>query len=479
MKTTGLLINILISIFLMGLISACDALLEEYPKDQYSEHSIRQDKETMLRVLYGAYNNQPERSPSKFGRHDLTTDYMIQKFGHFNNQSQIYQDFAWNSLHVWLRNNYNQKYQGINAANLVLDNIDEAVSFEEEERIKIKAEARFCRAFLYNQLYDEFGPVPLTTTTRTNDYEIPRATEEEMVNFIKTELTEAAVDLPLTQELFGRATKGAALGVLCKFLLNQRDWAGSAKIAQDIIDMDIYRLYPDYIELFHVSSEPNVEEFLYAWNFVAEGGWTHYYVGDAYPPNAAEAPEGVTITAAQWWTADWLVYSFEPQDRRRDFFLTKYYNTQLKDSVVLLGNNRTACLKFTGDPDAINHESGTDDPIVRYADILLSRAEALNELNGPQQEQIDLINEVRNRAGASEYELTDFSTKEQLRDTLLLERIRELYFESKRREDLIRHDRFISNAVARGKNAKPHHVRFPLPQAAIDANPKLEQNPGY
>ena len=100
-------------------------------------------------------------------------------------------------------------------------------------------------------------------------------------------------------------------------------------------------------------------------------------------------------------------------------------------------------------------------------------------MSGPTQESIDLMNEVRERSGATLASLSDFSSKEELRDTILLERIKELYFESKRREDLIRHDRFISGAIDRGKNAKDYHVRFPLPQAEIDANPMLEQNPGY
>jgi starch-binding outer membrane protein, SusD/RagB family len=314
-------------IILIGFFTSCDVLespLEDYPKDQYSPQSLRQDKETMLRVLYGAYNNQTEQSHTKFGRHDLTTDYMIQKFGHFNNQSQIYQDFAWNSLHAWVQNHYTRKYLGINFANLVLDNIEEATSFEPQEKAIVKAEARFCRAFLYYQLYDEFGPVPLVTTTDIGNYEIPRAEEEVMVSFIQTELQEAAISLPLQQGMFGRATRGAALGVLCKFLLNQRRWEESAEIAQDIIDLGIYELYPDYIELFHVSSEPNTEEFIYAWSYVAEGGVTHFYIGDAYPPYDADCPPSVSITAAQWYTADWLVNSFEKDDRRRDFFKTKY-----------------------------------------------------------------------------------------------------------------------------------------------------------
>ena len=70
-------------------------------------------------------------------------------------------------------------------------------------------------------------------------------------------------------------------------------------------------------------------------------------------------------------------------------------------------------------------------------------------------------------------------TKESLREAILKERSWEFFFEGKTREDLLRHDLFITRAVARGKNAKPHHVLYPIPQTELDANKLLEQNPGY
>ncbi|MEX2594855.1 MAG: RagB/SusD family nutrient uptake outer membrane protein [Anditalea sp.] len=131
----------------------------------------------------------------------------------------------------------------------------------------------------------------------------------------------------------------------------------------------------------------------------------------------------------------------------------------------------------------MGNEHGNDEPEIRYADILLSRAEALNELNGPNQESIDLINQVRLRAGLSSELLAvgDFSTKEALREHLLNERAWEFYGEvGIRREDQIRMGTFISSAIERGHtNAQPFRVVFPIPQAAIDADPNLVQNENY
>ncbi|MEJ7830419.1 MAG: RagB/SusD family nutrient uptake outer membrane protein [Segetibacter sp.] len=123
---------------------------------------------------------------------------------------------------------------------------------------------------------------------------------------------------------------------------------------------------------------------------------------------------------------------------------------------------------------------GNDLPEIRYADILLSRAEALNELTGPNTESINLINLVRKRAELTDVKLTDFTSKDALRDHIIKERGWEFYSEGLRREDLIRTGKFISYAQARGvANAKDYKVLFPIPQQALDADPLLKQNPGY
>jgi hypothetical protein len=91
---------------------------------------------------------------------------------------------------------------------------------------------------------------------------------------------------------------------------------------------------------------------------------------------------------------------------------------------------------------------------------------------------IDLVNQVRNRAHAPLLSLAGY-TQSTLRDAILQERKWEFYHEGKSREDELRHDIFISNAVARGKNAKAFQVVYPIPQAEVDANPNLDQTDGY
>ncbi|RYZ47407.1 MAG: RagB/SusD family nutrient uptake outer membrane protein, partial [Sphingobacteriales bacterium] len=162
----------------------------------------------------------------------------------------------------------------------------------------------------------------------------------------------------------------------------------------------------------------------------------------------------------------------------RTLLLTSFVNTA-GATVSLLGGDNIRSFKYLPDPGAVGASHGNDIPEIRFADILLAHAEALNELNGPSQAAIDLINRVRTRAGVSILALVDFPSKDLLRDHILKERGWEFFSEGHRRLDLLRMNKFISNAVARGKNAKPHHVLFPIPQEVMDSDPLLEQNAGY
>jgi hypothetical protein len=118
--------------------------------------------------------------------------------------------------------------------------------------------------------------------------------------------------------------------------------------------------------------------------------------------------------------------------------------------------------------------------MIRYAEVLLNAAEALNEINGPNQEAIGYINQVRERAGVPLYSVSDFASKEELRDAILDERGWEFVSEGLRRMDLVRQGKFISRAKARGvSHAQDYMMRFPIPQAEINSNPNLEQNEGY
>ena len=184
--------------------------------------------------------------------------------------------------------------------------------------------------------------------------------------------------------------------------------------------------------------------------------------------------------ATQYRMRSVFTNTFDVANDKRAILLIRSYVNQSNATVNLLATaDNVRSLKYWDNGTLGNH-SGNDVPLIRYADILLSRAEALNEVSGPTQASLDLINLVRTRAGLGNLTLAVATSKEILRDLILRERAWEFYSEGKRREDLLRHDRFISGAQARGITAAAaKHKLFPIPQAELDANKACKPTDGY
>ena len=385
-------------------------------------------------------------------------------------------DFTWDSNHSQIQSMWVVYFNSIRDANIILDNIDREIFSDEFKQLTI-AEVHFLRGWAYSELYNLFGPVPLYTSS-TDDPLQPRATDAEVRAFIEQELHAAINGLPVEPAAFGKASKGAAMGVLSKYYLNTHQWQKAADLTQEIIDLGEYELVANYSDVFSISNEGNAE-MVWALPKNAASTTASFWVNAlVFPPDFPMPYPNNGVFAARTYLFDEFVNSFELSDNRQELIVTEFESTATGEIVQGLGNDRSFPYKFEFDPNSVGVRGGNNVPVVRYADILLSRAEALNELSGPSQEVIDLINLVRQRAGASLLSLAGFS-KESLRAAILEERAKEFWFEGKAREDQIRHGVFISGAVARGKNAQEYRVLYPIPQVELDANPDLEQNEGY
>ncbi|WP_420593035.1 RagB/SusD family nutrient uptake outer membrane protein [Robiginitalea biformata] len=386
-------------------------------------------------------------------------------------------DFTWDSNHSQLFSIWQTHFSSIRDANIVLDNLDNE-NLSDGFRQVTEAEARFLRGWNYAALYNWFGRLPLYTSS-TDDPLQPRATDEETRAFIEQELEAAAANLPDQATEFGRASRGTALAVLTKYYLNTRQWQKAANAAQDVIELGQYALLTNYSDVFAFDNEGN-QELIWAH---PKDGATIAAAGNAlnaltFPPDFPVPFPSNSVFAARTYLFDDFVNSFEASDTRTSQIITEWTSTNTGELVQGLGNDQSFPNKFPFEPTSVGPWAGNDVPVIRYADILLSRAEALNELNGPSQEAIDLINQVRNRAGATPLVLADYN-QTTLREAILQERGWEFYFEQKAREDQIRHGVFIERAQARGKNAQEFRRLFPIPQVELDANSLLEQNPGY
>ncbi|UZR96267.1 RagB/SusD family nutrient uptake outer membrane protein [Chondrinema litorale] len=386
------------------------------------------------------------------------------------------QDFTWTATHAQIISLWPNYYYGIRDANIVLDNIENS-AFSDDFIKTTTAEALFVRGWCYSELFNLYGPLPLYTSS-TDDPLQARATEAETKTQIESDLTNALASLPDVSE-FGKANKGTARAVLCKYYLNSKQWQKAADMAQAVIDMGTYSLQANYSDIFSLTNEGNSEM---VWALPKDGAVqdvANNYLALTYP-NKATYPEPYPNNnsyAAVTYLFDDFVNSFDPADIRKELIVTSWTNVSGVPQQGL-GNDKSIPGKYPWDPNSVSANQGNDVPAIRYADILLSRAEALNELSGPTQEAIDLINQVRERAQAPLLQLADYD-QSSLLNAILQERRWEFFHEGKNREDLLRHDMFISDAVARGKNATAYQALYPIPQYDIDANPLLEQNDGY
>lgn len=458
-------------------LTGCEKALQEDNFSQLSTDGFLKTESGIKALSVSAYSNAqfvafPMNAKVNLG--ELPTDIMYQGGGGVaGNAAQLY-NFSWEPTMEWFNlQTWNKCYRAVRDANILLENVDNA-PMADETRNRYKGEARFLRAFVYYLLNDWFGPVPLNLSSTQGSGSIQRATEAEMNSFLETEFREAANLLPATQSEYGRATRGAALGFLAKYYLSTKQWQQCADAAQEVMNLSIYDLYPNYVDMFKVENEMN-SEFIFVSPAVNIAGQGNQWMAVSFPANYPRLSNQASF-ASNYRLYDSFVNSFEPNDTRRGCILTSY-TTAAGVLVTLLGRNESRSFKYYPDPASLNADAGNDIPELRFADILLCRAEALNELNGPTQESIDLVNRVRERANASLFSLGSFD-QQSFRDAILEERKLEFFTEGFRRQDLIRHGKFISNAVARGKNAQSFHLRFPIPQTEIDVS-GIPQNEDY
>lgn len=487
------LLYIVIATFI--LFQGCEDKLQTVPPGEYAPDLVFQSKDGVERVLFNAYLN----ARFNFGYHaavmesyEYPCDILFQSGGGMNANFLIMSQFQFTPENCPANGGiWSTRYASIRNANLVIENID-AFSADDEVRNELLAEARFIRAMNYVYLYDAYGPVPLRTSS-SDEPQLAKASANDIITFVKDELSESAKDLPLpgNESMYGRATKGAAYGFLARFNLNNKDWQGTLDAIEELEKLDYYELWGDYSTLFDVENEPDKnpsnKEMIFVSTSTNLNPYGNKIQACAMPTNFKYTPQVpgyeanslTTIWASQFRLYDAFVASFDTaNDERFDLIYTVYWNGSAFDTLTKTANNARTLKFFDNNPNVASH--GNDFPMVRYADILLMKAEAINELDGPTTAAFAPLNEVRNRANLTNLSSTQLATKEAFRNHILKERGWEFYYEGLRRIDLIRHGKFISSAIARGAtNAKAHHVFMPIPSEEMEANKNMKQNDGY
>lgn len=375
-------------------------------------------------------------------------------------------------------------WSGINYANTVLDNVPQ-MDIDDEVKNRVIAEAHALRAMIYFHLVNWFGGMPEVLTTKEAPMSIPRKSVESNYALIESDLKTAIEHLPLKSELvgmgetdYGRITKGAAQALLAKVYIQQGKWQECSDLTSEIIQSGEYSLEPEYLDIFRLENEGfGNSEIIWVFPFVA--GTSPLIESCVLQVYLYKAPEITDYSKYYNWSGSIrsttaFYNSFDENDKRRAGL---YYSASdvLADPVMIV--------KYPPDPATDGSYSGTDIPFIRYADVLLMRAEALAHLNDLEGSVAE-VNKVRQRAGLLPLIAGNFN-QSPLLTHIYNERKWELYFEGHARRDKIRMD--YDNMIAYIKSisgdweaySAERYLLLPIPASAVAANPGLTQNPGF
>lgn len=287
----------------------------------------------------------------------------------------------------------------------------------------------------------------------------------------------------------GRATKGAALTLLAKLYLRRKDWQNVLTYTQQVMDLKVYDLYPDYLGLFTEANKWCVENIF---SVMADANTNGTELLNHFGP--LNNPTPALQNRWQYYAVSWDFYNtFDAADDRKKCFYPYYLGVD--DLIYMQAPTQgaqpptgfsymadVATKKYADSLGSATYYDGHSVDILRYADVLLSRAEALNEINGPNAEGIGLINQVKGRSHAKQLNLADYD-KNTLRDAILQERGWEFFYEGKRRADLIRMGKYdvivngYLNRIGQPSNiVMPKNTYFPYPQGQVNLDPNLDNS---
>jgi hypothetical protein len=372
---------------------------------------------------------------------------------------------------------WKQHYKAITLANIAIERIPPIV-MDETLKARLLNEAKFLRALLYFDLVRMFGTIPLVL--HEVESVTPQVAEVEAIyTQIIKDLTDAE-NLPAEQaDGRGRATKGAAKALLAKVYLTREDYENVVVKTQEVMDLGIYDLWDNYADIYKIQNR-GLREAIFSVGFGDAGGSITFWEVSQFHVRllpAALVNAKITTNTLGWQIpTPALAAAFEPGDERAPVTVFNAFNETVAGTSYNVTFDKYYFRKYwdvTVPGEFQAKESNQDFPLLRYADVLLMRAEALNELGSP--DAYDYLNEVRNRA-----ELGDLSglTPEQFKDAVLKERRLEFAAEGHRWFDLARTGKLESLVPLAKPDAapRPSHYLFPIPQRERDLNTNLPQN---
>lgn len=481
-------------IVMLVLLGACKDFLTENLKGSFSTDTFYKNEQQAIQAINGAYNANTFSGANNviwvFG--DVASDDAV-KGGNTGDQAEItfIDQFTANPSNGMIINFWQFTYEAIARANNVIAFVP-AVTMDDGLKNRIIGEAKFLRAYNYFNLVNIFGKVPLKLLPPITQEAINVPLSEIVTIYLQIEkdLTDAAAVLPPSYSNpadIGRVTKGAVLAMLGKVSLYQQKWAAASGYFQQVDALGIYKLLPNYSDNFKLAFENSTESVFEIQHLTKQNPMIGSQINQWFAPASEggyyfNAPTKSLVDAFQrsttgevdprldasigregqpWLNSDLFSANWSPSTG----FLTKKHQQPLSEV--------SSALKGDGDINYI---------YLRYADVLLMKAEAFNEINNADSAKANL-NKIRYRARASFKGtppadlLADITTSDLnlLRTAIQNERRVELAQEFHRYFDLMRWGKTIAEA-ALGPDFKYETKRYlPIPQIEVDTNQAIHQ----
>lgn len=491
----------IIGLLLLG--TGCSKFLDKAPLDSVNTSNFWQTESDAISAINGAY--QPLQWPKLYNLRMWTTDIWAGNSvvgaggGTDGIETQDIANFVTATDNAAALDIWRGPAPGILRANLVLQNLP-AMNIDEALKSRILGEAMFLRATYYFILVRLFGDVPLITVPQkpSDNLRPARNSREEVYALIIDDLSRATDLLPprssYTGNDIGRASKGAAAGMLAKVYLTLGDYEKTLQYCELVNSLG-YSLNANYRDNFNPLTKNSPESLFEVqylgktsysfWDNENQASWVSTFTG---PRNSD------FVGGGYGWNqpTEEMVNAYEAGDIRKDQTILYAGGPDFDGKAYLPSysgtgyNLRKFLVSKSVSPDYDTNPANF--PVLRYADILLMQAEALNELGRTAEAQAVAssinqggpLNRVRLRAGLAN--ITGMS-QATLRDAIIQERRVELAFEGHRWFDMIRINNgqyAIDFLHSIGKtNATSKHLLLPIPQREIEANPNLTQNSGY
>ncbi|WP_028667240.1 RagB/SusD family nutrient uptake outer membrane protein [Runella zeae] len=479
---------------------SCSEFLEEpdrsnftmenyFTKPEHAESVVNSIYENLRNVLGGGFNGAP------WMMLEFATGLANTELGQAQN-SIFVRNLVNNSDNGYGATYWTNHYRGIANANLAIAKIP-GINMDEAAKKRYLGEARFLRALYYYELVRMFGSIPLIkepVDLKSADLYAPQAPVEEVYKLIEADLVEAeSSGLPYT-DATGRVSLGAIKSLLSSVYLTMAGYPlqkgaeyykKAADKAQEVIQSGRYSLFPSYDDL-HNPAKKNTGENIFMVQFAAfilPSNWQTSIIPYNQGISAYTDETGAIFANKEF------VESYEQGDKRvaeKQFYYKTFSLRSDRTKTRDLGGYYLY-KHFDTEAQLSTTSSNLNWTVMRYAQVLLTYAEAANEVGGPSAAVYEAVNAIRKRA---ELPALAGLSKEQLREAIWRERWYELSFENITWYDMVRlrkafnvstrkFEDYVGHKFSYGPVLKERELLFPIPTAEIRNNSKLKQNPGY